>query len=111
MKPGRELDALVAEKVMGEKNVCHELGVIKNDLGLKFEIPFYSTDVAAAWEIVDWWLRENEDSPFLGYRVFGYKGEVSFQFDDSHDAKFESGGESISHAICLAALKAKGVDV
>ena len=61
MKPGRELDALVAEKVMGWKvaqvfdlkdtdgtNIAN--GITPYSIGQR--VPHYSTDIAAAWEVV-----------------------------------------------------------
>ena len=58
MPAGRELDALVAEKVMGWDHYPskHEI------------VPAYSTDIAAAWEVVekmrsdDWWAQIAQDN-------------------------------------------------
>lgn len=58
MKPGPELDALIAEKVMGGKR--HFVDSILNvdvsaktfTIGKGWEYPPYSTDIAAAWEVV-----------------------------------------------------------
>jgi len=62
MKPGRELDALVAEKVMGWKKVMfHGLPIWSNPKHQGYPIiipagsnihPPYSTDIGAAWEVV-----------------------------------------------------------
>ncbi len=47
VQPGRELDALIAENVMGLKHSCldgnHTLCGVKS----------YSTDISAAWEVVE----------------------------------------------------------
>lgn len=56
MEPGRELDCWVAEKVMGWINVNKETGTgdkpnYHGFYGVK--IPNFSTDIAAAWEIVE----------------------------------------------------------
>ena len=63
MKPGPELDALVAERVMGlvegvdgwaafTSSVCNpeEGGVVQD---ICFPLRPYSTDIAAAWEVVE----------------------------------------------------------
>ena len=61
MKPGREMDALVAEKVMGWRRRTEEdtaKGDLDPELGPWFfdadgclaDVPFYSTDISAAME-------------------------------------------------------------
>ena len=111
MKPGRELDALVAEKIFGAKlirSAFHENNeVISCDfpdrrLGQGFDqLPKFSTDIAAAWEVMEkfesvnrverryypthWWCE-------LGADIYS----------------FEAIGDTAPHAICLAALKAVG---
>src|SRR5690606_20607824 len=49
MKPGRELDALVADKVMGY--TTH--GQFREKNGVRVMIDRYSADIAAAWEVVE----------------------------------------------------------
>lgn len=49
MKPGRELDALVAGKVMGY--TTH--GQFREKNGVRVMIDRYSADIAAAWEVVE----------------------------------------------------------
>lgn len=111
MKPGRELDALVAEKVMGLVNCekhkgsyCHAFPESPDKGG---ETKPYSTDIAAAWEVVE---------KMIG---LGFTYEISFnvrwdcQFfldgrtgngqDDKHGA---GNSETAPHAIALAALAA-----
>jgi len=71
MKPGKELDALVAEKVMGWTWAETDSGLeglfppqefaihgfkpihIFNDLGHLHGMPEYSTDITEAWEVID----------------------------------------------------------
>ena len=114
MKPGRELDALVAEKVMGLVRCtaiapdhilpCHAHPA-NPDKGA--ETPLYSTDIAAAWEVVEkiknrninlLWHEENQ------YWYCCVHNEI-FEVDQ------EATSESAPHAICLAALKAVGEKV
>ncbi len=49
MKPGRELDSLVAEKVMGYTTY----GQFRDKDGVRVMIDRYSTDIAAAWEVAE----------------------------------------------------------
>lgn len=109
MKPGRELDALVAEKVMGWKDIRFgDETSVSGSVGFGLPVsghprrafPPYSTDIAAAWAVV-----EELELPF------------EIHSDDWHsrwDARFNlDRGEwcqasTAPHAICLAALKAMG---
>lgn len=146
LKPGRELDALIAEKVMGlslfdpspfwgkdhvhgQKHVdrCAICGARTHTestqsaevLGLTptgkldhwFEpvpLPIYSTDIAAAWQVVDHLTKQDihlnvihHDSSAGAFKLppgwacsitSRERGEIAF-------------GISAPHAICLAALK------
>lgn len=147
MKPGRELDALVAEKVMGctvgwgyalgsisgklDLPACfcnqttphsenHNLKDPRRDKPLKAvieDVPFgkrrefreppyfapelkrYSTDISDALEVLNKWPYAMEvcaDSNFFKATI-GYKGE-----------NYTGMGDSLAHAIYLAALKAVG---
>ena len=116
MKPGPELDALVAEKVTGwepdKKKWFHPKAQ---------RCPAYSTDIRAAWEVVEkvWeirdelWKREGSSS---AYGVPNGRGCVGLNrgdgfwcdFDPRDGSDWSAEGESIPHAICLAALEAVG---
>ena len=100
MKPGRELDALVAREVMGLKG----LDINSEDLA---HLPMgYSTSIEAAWQIVG--------------KLNGFDLELSnadgwiAEFTDATEmvATIHQGLslESAPHAICLAALKAVGYE-
>ena len=101
MKPGRELDAIVAEKVMGlvlldtNRNV-HEDGPVYSDN------PEYSTDIAAATEVAGkmGWGRltfhKIRDEEGGGWNLDAFPPDAN------------ADGETHAHAICLAALKAVG---
>ncbi|MBA5872012.1 MAG: hypothetical protein GDA68_18745 [Nitrospira sp. CR2.1] len=134
MKAGRELDALIAEKVMGWKprqskhgywnldgpNGEHFTDIDRRDYTAQYdketgqkvqqapwweyfwdEIPFYSTDIAAAWEVV-----EKADL----WSLYGSIGDGPYraciQFEDREGLMT---ADTAPLAICLAALKAKGV--
>ena len=113
MKAGRELDALVAEKVMGlSKGGTDVNGVFVYldhiEGGIWTAVPNYSTDIAAAWEVLC----------KMGEIGFGHLIELSPQklhnvgFKNIKTGIFYSSMQSktTSHGICLAALKAVGHD-
>jgi hypothetical protein len=115
MKAGRELDALVAEKVMGlEPCQCHTgTGDLDEICGLCFTdtLKHYSTDIAAAWQVVkklyddgwEWELREE----ILSSEAIAIKSKARY-------GKTEAGrwlSSTMPHAICVAALNAVGHEV
>lgn len=114
MKPGKELDVFVAENVMGLNassitNDGYSVVVYNGKL-----LPSYSTDIAAAWEVV-----EKMRSDYLALRLNRDIGNQN-QDDCEWCATFEGNGKetpvdswssTAPHAICLAALKACGVQV
>lgn len=107
MNAGRELDALVAEKVMGRDMTRPE--------GFKYpmEMPRYSTEMAAGWRVVeklgaDGWNWKIE------YPMWGGRGKVHIEITRSDPAKgafyhHESEDASLPLAICQVAKKALGV--
>lgn len=153
MKSGRELDALVAEKVMGlTKNVISvAFAEGNNTLYSQFIVRPYSSRIESAWEIVNklaplvgdfkeadgWFKLQYADS--AGHEINGCNpGEGEYDEKTEEDlskwsAHFHLGvtgeetesaklwgpglrefcarGTTAPHAICLAALKAVGVDL
>jgi hypothetical protein len=126
MKPGRELDALVAEKVMGwrleERGYgatfwVDENGKVKRaaePCSIDFcscEVFSPSTDISDAWEVVEK-LRD------LGFHV-GIKTPPKVKscsywvcLENFYAGKsFTEYGETAPLAICMAALKALGMEV
>lgn len=114
MQAGRDLDALIAEKVMGLRvEPCRKIGeprAIANEHG-HFErfIPHYSTDIADAWEVVEklHMQADEEGDVILSINVskerVGYRCEIlCFEAAYVHDA------DTAPLAICLAALAAVG---
>jgi hypothetical protein len=109
MKAGRELDALVAEKVMGYRQAedgSWFLPGISTGFGL-WELPEYSTSIADAWLVVEklklfkgFCLRQRNDGMWDSVRY----GKWADGFDD----QIVVGKTTAPHAICLAALKAVG---
>ena len=105
MKPGRELDALIAEKVMGETVTWGGdpggtiIPWVGEPDGIQGECPPYSTDIAAAWAVVEKksgcnliWHGDLQEwhCQFFGDPTFGEIGKAPIA----------------PLAICLAALKA-----
>lgn len=134
MKPGREfssesvppagraLDALVAEKVMGAKPVktvwgkekqysCWSLGEPDwyDDQGaseLFNPLPSYSTDIAAAWEVVA--ALQATRHVHISDTDDGSRWVCEFIYGGPNAL---AEGSTLPEAICLAALKAVGRDV
>ena len=88
MQAGRDLDYLIAEQVMGINIfILHTMN----------DIPRYSTDIAAAWEIVE----------KLRLAILPMSnGQWAAALND--DKEFVPGfiADTAQYAICLAALKA-----
>lgn len=128
MKPGREFDALVAEKVMGCKGLgfksltqidpntldyqscdCpgHPHAIEWNDMGgRRYALKHYSTDISAAWEVVEKLSRNGCYGFDLGWTSSTNGKPWHATFAGGRDA--HAWAETAPHAICLAALKAVG---
>lgn len=125
MKPGRELDALVAEKVMGLKPTdffsdynelsTEEQNIISRSQGwAPLPLKHYSTDIAAAWTVFNA-LESRPD--FVTFEMRTGDKEHYSQMDQGYSVRICLGNgsywrysESAPHAICLAALKTVGVE-
>lgn len=125
---GRELDALVAEQVLGHVwahnkryNIIRPVDDVKEladigdlvmgkhpdpNAGIFLDAPNYSTNIAAAWQVVEhlakagWWMKLH--TPFLS-------GDLYYASFDRHGCTdsnpFYAGeGETSAAAICRAAL-------
>lgn len=102
MQAGREFDALIAEKVMGKGETW--FGTFSNGSERTIpRLPHYSTDIAAAWLLVD--------------KLTGPKVNLILErdWDGVYYSRFSSAGASDEDfcsadtaplAICRAALKA-----
>ena len=99
MEAGRELDALVAEKVMRVRPT--------GDLLAHLEWPpHYSTDITTAWKVLEkmqdngwfWNIDYDYDELVAGFgKGRDSEGDLSWHYEQA---------ETTPHAICLAALKA-----
>lgn len=121
MEPGRELDALIAEKVIGLEVVKNKSGSkrggyyysigdaywcdIQGEMYISNSLSRYSTDIAAAWEVVEklTFVFTLTTNPPYAPTTPETEWMASFNADESVH------GCSAPHAICLAALKALGV--
>ena len=115
----REIDRLVSEKVMGLSVLPIYDDVpprpitgyeIHTAPGQYARLPHYSIDIAAAWEVV-------EKMKADGWAVNIYSGNGSqcweAEFGHPSDRSQDAGSETspLPLAICLAALRVKGVEV
>jgi hypothetical protein len=119
VKPGRELDQLIAEKVMGMK-VYRRMGedgpnpqyekIEKVPEHCAVTYPPYSTDISAAWEVVE--KLRNKTMAFSLVTMWDHSKDKLFwlaKFEWWGTERFEfSSQETAPLAICLAALKATG---
>jgi hypothetical protein len=115
MPEGREMDALIAEKVMGlnVKPVFHPKNELKFMPGFVWryedawehpEIKDYSTDIAKAWEVVEK-LNTHIIIERLEYREDWYC-EISGISNSAGEQLHSTTAPTAPLAICRAALKA-----
>ena len=122
VKAGRELDAIVAGKVMGctvandESGWPHCRCKPRTHETLFLGIPRYSTHIAAAWQVVET-MCERDQRPDLVHNgdawivsVTGPKGDGAEGLLSSMYV-YRAKADTAPLAICLAALKAVGVEV
>lgn len=118
MDAGRKLDALVAEYVIGGYWEGLSSKIARND-GTIYNYPKYSspTAIAAAWQVVEamaqrgFWCQmrtpfqagEDGDGYWAGFTPHGTTG-----WNGKPDHWTQS--EALTSAICLAALKAVGIE-
>jgi hypothetical protein len=105
MPAGRDMDALVAEKLMGWKyhpkwNVFTSPNGLENDGST---IPNYSTDIAAAWKVVEKMTKIKGYGFSCDWVEPHYLIEFEFYTNPSN-LRFINIDSSIPIAICRAAL-------
>ncbi len=108
MRAGKEMDALVAEKVLnysltGDKYIILDIGIGERG-GVK-AVPNYSTDIAEAWEVVEkitekHWKFKLRRLPGKDYMAY-FQNLLSFPTESE-----SAPSKSAPLAICRAALKA-----
>ena len=106
----RKIDALIAEHIFGylmskSKTQFDYVYEPKKDVwGPCYK---YSTDIAAAWEVV-----EKFNDSFVDIRHWHPEQDSGWHcMIQTDDTCFEHPADTAPMAICLAALKAKGIEV
>lgn len=101
MEAGRELDALIAKEVFGiEKPLPGDAGIL---IPWEAQLKHYSTRIQDAWLVVE---KLNQDNA-CNLRWYNPEGMTSvFSVAFGFGKKVGAEGETMPHAICLAALKA-----
>ena len=121
MVAGRKLNERIAVEVMGF--IVEQMTDPGGDVGPWYRIDGesdpaddivgwcpvadYSTDIAAAWEVVEYMRAKDEWAFTLGTDTDGDWDATFWEGDTFHDAT----ADTAPHAICLAALKAIGAEV
>lgn len=107
MEAGRGIDLLIEEKVMGISAKPGTIGADFKKLCIRPYGKRYSTDISAAWEVVE------KMNAYWHYELFMHSGdgrkEASF-IDSRKDKYVKAKAETAPMAICLAALKAVNHD-
>jgi hypothetical protein len=112
---GRELDVFIAEKVMGymgarlDPKARPYHGSLYDDSGILLSVPNYSTEIAAAWQVVEKLARLEPHAWMLTLMNWNYYGKRTYsaQFT-SHPLgppRVEACADSPALAICLAVLR------
>ena len=120
MKPGRSLDKEVHQEVFGVplvESVCENLAWVDEPRPYtrkgkrSVHVPHYSTSIEAAWEVVEK-LCEHGCTVFTEYTADEEDGCALVDVDpETGEEVLHAVADTIPHAICLAALKACGVEV
>ena len=123
MEAGRELDALVAEKVMGFAIMReNDMPVMRNSFydprligigGQRLPPPLFSADIAPAWGVVEQLVGEDRAGPGLYFQMThdwneGYGTWATFDWKgvtDTHPL-YTARADTAPLAICRAALLA-----
>lgn len=118
LEAGRDLDALIAEKVFGwhgiipmtEYNLCwgFRAGTGRREDDKRETVKSYSSDIRAAWEVIEKTelLILNELSFDHGYRDDEDDETRDYLLVNSHSRDVLAIGSTAPLAICRAALKA-----
>ena len=110
MKVGRELDALIAEKVMGELG---KLRQSEHNLMLPHDVllPYYSTQIADAWLVVEKFENPKRALMLGRHTLSGKRRWVVDIFHGDKRCPHRGIADTAPLAICLAALKAVEGDI
>lgn len=113
MNPGKELDALIAEEVMGYEVVeCDDDIITIQSMSGWVRVPDYSTDLAAAWQVVEKLDQMMPKTWSFSLHGSGTEWCVGIDSNDGQFLQNAAGvqiyqqAETAPLAICLAAIKA-----
>lgn len=111
MPAGREMDALIFEHVFGaEKGTFPVYAPMKSELGDYMVRPIqeYSSDISAAFEVVDKMRQNKFQYTLRGYFMGVEQRIATFDNQDWADANplYKARGDTAALAICRAALVA-----
>lgn len=119
MTPSRALDILIAEKIMGLTTLPYTEGVkqvgdysgpvVMVDNRWK-PLHYYSTNISAAWEVVEK-MTTKDSSMSIESNPNGTFAAFVHDVLTDKTIGYCNVANTAPHAICLAALKAKGVEV
>jgi len=93
-----DIDALIADRVMGW--VCQRGSWLEEAVGYHVTLPEFSTKIEAAWEVVGAYKRDH-------FQISCREGDYMAWFGDV----CSGWQETAPMAICIAALKVKGIEV
>lgn len=124
MEAGRELDVLIAEKVMQwthrtVRNPVENYWQWSNAEGKDTALlPHFSTDMAAAWQVLEelrkkkWSIEISDNGAEAGWNCSIFSDRDSDgKIMETWQVIADEDAATVSLAICLAALKAVGVNV
>ena len=105
----RDIDKLVAEKVMGWVDGVGERKDLSYSPDLGFcspdDLPHYSTDISAAWQVIE---KLKEQFVFI---LWPNSNIAQICHNETEEYLADVKTDSMALSICLAALKAVGVEV
>lgn len=103
----RKIDALVAQHVTGWTLARKtDAKLFHANVDWSEVLPKYSTDISAAWEVVEKMNARHDDYTFEIWK----RGTLNWYASFITDTEFWAMGETAPLAISYAALKVKGVD-
>ena len=98
MEAGKELDALIMEKVMGDEPLKGRVAYLN---------PSYSIDINAAWEVVEKMKEKGLTvEVFFGWESNKYQKDDWVAIFEDSNGEYLGVAKTAPNAICLAALKA-----
>lgn len=104
----REIDALVAEKVMGGKLTELRDYVTWQQSKKLYSIPNYSTDMTVAWAIVEKFKNTGDYKIVISAYPKDGLWTIKAYHRDGYNKSCSTSAKTLPHAICLAALKSVG---